>query len=57
MGADKKVHNAGQGLWSRAKELVGQARGDRPQRNAARREQRRVHVKKAAEHVKDAGKK
>lgn len=57
MGAGDKAGNAGQSLWGKAKETAGRLRGDRPQKNAGKRQQRTAHLKKATEHVKDAGKK
>jgi uncharacterized protein YjbJ (UPF0337 family) len=57
MGAGDKAGNAAQDLAGKAKEAAGEARGDRPQKNAGKREQQKADLKKAAEHVKDAGKK
>lgn len=57
MGAGDKAGNEAQNLLGRAKQMLGHVRGDRPQKNAGRREQKRAHLKKAGEQVKDAGKK
>jgi uncharacterized protein YjbJ (UPF0337 family) len=57
MGAGDKASNAAQDLAGKAKEAAGEARGDRPQKNEGKREQQKADLKKAAEHVKDAGKK
>lgn len=57
MGTGDKASNSGQSLAGKLKEAAGRLRGDRPQKNAGKREQRTAHLKKATEHVKDAGKK
>lgn len=57
MGAGNKTGNVGQSLWGKAKEAAGRLRGDRPQKNAGKREQKAAHLKKATEHMQDAGKK
>jgi uncharacterized protein YjbJ (UPF0337 family) len=57
VGAEDKASNAAQDVAGKAKEAAGEMRGDRPQKNAGKREQRKADLKKAAEHVKDAGKK
>jgi len=57
MGTGDKAGNEAQSVWGKAKEVAGRLRGDRPQKNAGKREQKRAHLKKATEHVKDAGKK
>lgn len=56
MGAGDEAGNAGQGLWGKAKEAVGRLRGDRPQKNAGKDEQRTALLKRATEQAKDAGK-
>ena len=57
MGIDDKSKNERQSLFGKVKEGAGRLRGDRPQKNAGKREQRASHLKKATEHIKDAGKK
>lgn len=57
MAAGNKASNEGQNLFGKLKEGLGRLRGDRPQKNAGKRQQRASHVKKATEHIKDAGKK
>ena len=57
VGIGDKSKNERQSLLGKIKEAAGRLRGDRPQKNAGKREQRASHLKKAAEHVKDARKK
>lgn len=57
MGTADKARNEQQNLLGKLKEVAGRLRGDRPQKNAGKRAQRTAHLKKAAEHTKDAGKK
>ena len=57
MGIGDKSKNERQSLLGKIKEGAGRLRGDRPQKNAGKRDQRASHLKKAAEHIKDARKK
>jgi uncharacterized protein YjbJ (UPF0337 family) len=50
---DKARHEA-QGAAGRVKQELGRVRGDRPQENQGKREQKLSHLKMAGEHVKDA---
>jgi uncharacterized protein YjbJ (UPF0337 family) len=54
MGIGDKFKHAAQDVGGKAKEAAGRTRSDKPLKDAGKREQQRSHLKKAAEHVRDA---
>jgi uncharacterized protein YjbJ (UPF0337 family) len=52
MGIFDKARHQGQSVAGKAKEATGRARGDTPQANAGKRDQKLSHLKKAGEQVK-----
>ncbi|HET6626560.1 MAG TPA: CsbD family protein [Nocardioidaceae bacterium] len=52
-----KLKHEGQNALGRAKQGMGRLRGDTPQANEGKRQQRASQLKKAGDHVKDAFKK
>ena len=57
MGFIDKLKHQGQDVAGSAKQGAGHVRGDKPQENAGKREQKVSQMKKAGEHLKDAFKK
>jgi uncharacterized protein YjbJ (UPF0337 family) len=54
MGLGDKIQNAAQEAAGKAKEAVGEHRGDDELRREGQADQTKANVKQAGEHVKDA---
>jgi uncharacterized protein YjbJ (UPF0337 family) len=54
MGLDDKIKNAVQDIAGKAKEALGEHRGDEDLRREGEADQTKANVKKAGENVKDA---
>jgi uncharacterized protein YjbJ (UPF0337 family) len=57
MGFFDRLRHEGQNLAGGAKRGAGRVRGDKPQENAGKRQQKASELKKAGDHVKSAFKK
>jgi uncharacterized protein YjbJ (UPF0337 family) len=57
MGIGDKAKHAGENVAGKAKEVGGEARGDKPLKNKGKRDQAKSQLKQGAENVKDAVKK
>lgn len=53
MGLDDKIKNAAQDIAGKAKEALGEHRGDEDLRREGEADQREASLKKAGENVKD----
>ena len=57
MGIGDKAKHETENVGGKAKEAVGEVRGDKPLKNKGKRQQSKSKMKKAGENVKDAAKK
>jgi uncharacterized protein YjbJ (UPF0337 family) len=57
MGFLDRLKHEGQNIAGGAKRGAGRVRGDKPQENAGKRDQKASELKKAGDHIKDAFKK
>lgn len=57
MGFLDKLRHEGQNAAGSAKRGAGRVRGDKPQENQGKRDQKASQLKKAGDHLKDAFKK
>ncbi len=57
MGIGDKAKHEAENVAGKAKEVGGEARGDKPLKNKGKRQQAKSQLKQAGENVKDAAKK